>query len=156
MLSRELTQFPNDRRRNVVILGAGASLAAMPEGDANQRRLPLMADLIDTLKLRSVFDRAGLDTAENFEAAVESLHGRPEGPELVSEIEAKLTAYFSALQLPLQTTLYDRLVLSLRACDTVVTFNWDPLLWDAYLRNRGSAGMPRMLFLHGNGTRQPL
>jgi hypothetical protein len=34
---------------HVVLLGAGASLAAFPNGDANGNKLPLMNDLIATV-----------------------------------------------------------------------------------------------------------
>ena len=37
-------------RPHVVILGAGASLAAFPNGDANGIRLPLMLDFIEKIK----------------------------------------------------------------------------------------------------------
>ena len=41
-------------RPHLVVLGAGASRAAFPDGDKNGKRLPLMADLVDTLGLRSL------------------------------------------------------------------------------------------------------
>jgi hypothetical protein len=40
--------------------------------------------------------------------------------------------------------------LSLRPKDTVATFNWDPLLVQAFKRNRRVGGLPHILFLHGN------
>ena len=48
-------------------------------------------------------------------------------------------------------TLYDYLLLSLRQKDIIVTFNWDPLLPQAYKRWRHlGAILPEILFLHGN------
>jgi hypothetical protein len=38
---------------HVVILGAGASRAAFPNGDAKEKRLPLLVDLPDCLDLRN-------------------------------------------------------------------------------------------------------
>jgi hypothetical protein len=37
------------KRPRVVILGAGASIAACPSGDANGRRLPVMIDFVEKL-----------------------------------------------------------------------------------------------------------
>jgi len=45
-------------------------------------------------------------------------------PGLKAEIEAKVQAYFEALELPESPTLYDHLVLSLRDSDYIATFNW--------------------------------
>ncbi|MFW6223076.1 MAG: hypothetical protein ACOC3T_05645 [Bacteroidota bacterium] len=36
-----------NNRPHVVILGAGASAAAFPQGDANGKKLPVMNDLAD-------------------------------------------------------------------------------------------------------------
>jgi len=41
-------------------------------------------------------------------------------------------------------------LLSLRSTDAVLTFNWDPFLFDVYQRNRAAAPLPKILFLHGN------
>ena len=55
-----------------------------------------------------------------------------------------------ALSLPESATIYDRILISLRATDAVFTFNWDPFLFDAYLRNRSAVPLPEIFFLHGN------
>src|SRR5205823_3445740 len=39
--------------------------------------------------------------------------------------------------------------LSLRRKDAIFTFNWDPFLFDAWVRNR-RLGLPEIFFLHGN------
>jgi hypothetical protein len=54
-------------RPHVVILGAGASRAAFPEGDADGKVLPLMADLIDALGLRSQILEWKIDADLGFE-----------------------------------------------------------------------------------------
>jgi hypothetical protein len=41
-LDRNKIQMPGNTRSHVVILGAGASYAAFPDGDKNGRKLPLM------------------------------------------------------------------------------------------------------------------
>src|SRR5947199_10791733 len=53
---------------HVVILGAGASRAAFPNGDANGSRLPLMVDLVGCLGLGQAFQAAGFKKTVNFEA----------------------------------------------------------------------------------------
>jgi hypothetical protein len=56
-------------RPHVVILGAGASLAAFPNGDRNGRRLPLMKDFVDVVALR------GLATASRPSLTPDTSHG---------------------------------------------------------------------------------
>jgi hypothetical protein len=52
--------------------------------------------------------------------------------------------------MPDEPTLYDYLMLSLRETDLIATFNWDPFLVRAFIRNRDVAAMPQLAFLHGN------
>ena len=58
--------------------------------------------------------------------------------------------YFSRMKLPPKPTLYDHLVLSLRSKDLIATFNWDPFLYYACLRNHKHATLPHTAYLHGN------
>ena len=69
---------------------------------------------------------------------------------MLRSIEDKIRNYFSNLTLPLTATHYDRLLLSLRQKDAIFTFNWDPFLFDAYMRNKHIAPLPGIFFLHGN------
>jgi hypothetical protein len=45
------------KRPHIVLLGAGASRAAFPNGDRNGMKLPLMCDLVEMLGLDSVLDK---------------------------------------------------------------------------------------------------
>ena len=55
-------------RPHVVILGAGASLAALPEGDPSGAVLPVMNNLADVLELTNVIEQNGLKChGRNFE-----------------------------------------------------------------------------------------
>lgn len=138
-------------RPHVVLLGAGASFAALPDGDKNGRVLPLMNNLIETLGLEDVIDRANVDrTSGNFEDIYAAIHKRPDLNDLRAEIESAVTSYFTSLRLPDEPTIYDHLVLSLRNKDFIATFNWDPLLVQALARNGHRFKLPRLLFLHGN------
>jgi hypothetical protein len=135
---------------HVVILGAGASRAAFPNGDAKGSRLPLMVDLVDCLGLGQTLQAAGFQKTVDFEALYDELATTGLHRSLREEIEAKVWSYFERLQLPDAPTLYDYLLLSMRPKDCVATFNWDPFLANAFLRNREFAPLPKVLFLHGN------
>ena len=69
---------------------------------------------------------------------------------MIDLVNERVRDYFSLLELPDEPTLYDHLVLSLRAKDTIATFNWDPFLFDACERNHGHADLPYTVYLHGN------
>ena len=46
------------RRPHVVIVGAGASRAAFPDGDRNGALLPLMVDFVDVVGLAQALEEA--------------------------------------------------------------------------------------------------
>jgi hypothetical protein len=138
-------------RPHLVLLGAGASLAAFPNGDRNGRKLPLMNNLVQVVGLEGVLSEAKVDyEGRNFEDVYSDLHGRVESKSVVEEIENRIRRYFGSLELPDEPTLYDHLVLSLRSKDVVATFNWDPFLFQACARNRQKTKLPHVFFLHGN------
>lgn len=141
---------PTMSRPHVVLLGAGASRAAFPDGDASGRRLPVMNDLIEVTGLQQLVAKAGLQPGRNFEETYDELRANPDLAPLAAELEDSIRTYFGEMQLPDQPTLYDHLVLSLRPKDVVATFNWDPLLAQACVRNAHVAQPPMVLFLHGN------
>lgn len=149
---QELIESPRDRRPHVVVLGAGASRAAFPNGDAAGHPVPVMDDLIDIIGLQPILQRVGLEDSKetNFELIYGQLASEPAYVHWVREVERCIDSYFSALLLPEKATLYDRLLVSLRPKDAVFTFNWDPFLFDAYQRNRSAVSPPKIFFLHGN------
>ena len=109
-----------------------------------------MHDLVETLNLRPIIERTGRCESDDFESIYSRLAAAPQHDEVKKEIERKVTDYFSALHLPEEATIYDRILLSLRPGDAVFTFNWDPFLFDAYARNFGTVELPSIFFLHGN------
>jgi len=136
-----------------VLLGAGASRAALPGGDRNGRPVPLLRDVATELELAAHFpddlrDLAGAD----FETAYSRLYDRD--PALTSSIDDQVREYFAQLELPDEPTLYDVLLMSLRDKDAIFTFNWDPFLFQTILRliRAGVPGsaLPTTWFLHGN------
>lgn len=137
-------------RPHLVILGAGASRQAFPSGERNGRLIPLMGDLIELAGVRDLVVRAGMDPAGNFESTFSELASSGKHPDLVAEIEEVVHDYFSDLALPDEITLYDRLIHALRPKDTIATFNWDPFLWDAWVRSPRRDLAPHLVFLHGN------
>jgi len=141
-------------RPHVVILGAGCSRAAFPNGDRAGRRLPLMNDLIRVLGLEVLLRPANLvDLPENFEVLYSKLAMEDQYAALRSNIEKAVADYFAEMELPDIPTVYDHLILSLRSKDCIATFNWDPFLWDSWVRVQRRSltpEPPRVLFLHGN------
>ena len=139
-------------RSHIVILGAGASLATFPNGDANSKILPLMNNFIDVLGIRNEVQSLNLSSSLNdFEAVYSEIDSRTDLNASKQEIEVKIHSYFDSMQMPQVATLYDLLVLSLRKKDVIATFNWDPFLLEAYFRcSTRIKSLPRLLFLHGN------
>lgn len=136
---------------HVVILGAGASYAALPQGDKHGRRLPLMNNLIETLGIEDIVAKTGLRfETPNFEDIYASIHQDPGLIEIREELEFQVYRYFRGMELPEHPTIYDHLVLSLREKDLIATFNWDPFLVQAVRRNSHGLKLPMVLFLHGN------
>ena len=150
--AQQLIEHPRAMRPHVVLLGAGASKQAFPKGDAADRPIPVMDDLVEIVGLQPLIDRAGLKMGKesNFEVIYGQLASEPRYASTVKEIERRIDEYFSGLSLPDRATIYDRLLISLRPTDAVITFNWDPFLFDAYQRNRDAVPLPEIFFLHGN------
>ena len=105
---------------HVIILGAGASLAAFPHGDRNGRGLPVMSNFVGVVGLKTTLEKYGIaySPGDNFEAIYSSLF-RTNLP-ATNELSSIIYDYFSQLELPDQPTLYDHLVLSLREKDFIV------------------------------------
>lgn len=140
-------------RPHVFLLGAGASCAAFPDGDRNGRRLPTLADLVETVGIDDLLRAHGIPTNVNFEQLYSGLCETPGTENLRMQLESRVYAYFASLKLPDEPTLYDRLVLCLRPKDVIATFNWDPFLWQACSRlaeRFGHEVLPHVLFLHGS------
>lgn len=147
----QLVNKPRELRPHIVILGAGASVAAFPSGDVNGRKLPTMDNLVEILDLERLLKRGGVEYKSiNFEDIYSRLYESNPNLPLLKEIEEVVYNYFESLQLPDVPTLYDHLLLSLRPKDIVATFNWDPFLFDAWNRNKDSAPIPEIVHLHGN------
>jgi len=138
-------------RPHCFLLGAGASLAAFPNGDKNGRVLPVMKNFVEVLELKPYLEKAGISPPyDDFEAIYADLSSKTENQELVSELEEVIYGYFEGMELPDEPTLYDHLILSLREKDVIATFNWDPFLFQAAARNNHIKKPPKLFFLHGS------
>ena len=152
-MTRESTAITM-KKPHVVLLGAGASLAAFSEGDAEGRKLPVMDNFIDTVDgLAAYLNSENINHDGNIENLYSQLANSGGYSGQVREIEQIIHDYFSQLKIPEHPTLYDHLLLCLRAKDIVATFNWDPFLYNAFCRVGRIVGLqylPRLAFLHGN------
>lgn len=137
---------------HVVILGAGASIAAtIRDPEKHGLELPSMNNLPDVVGLHDCLSHFPQELIEdNFEATYSNIaEHEPDSPYL--EIMNRLIySYFDSMLLPQKPTIYDYLVMSLRDKDIIATFNWDPFLYQAWRRNWHHGSSPKLLFLHGN------
>lgn len=149
-VQEEVSQIKMEKP-HVVILGAGASYAAFPNGDKYGKRLPLMNNFIQVLGLENLLAEALNEfKTSNFEEIYDQLHKNSKYDTVRAELEKVIYTYFKDMEIPDQPTIYDHLLLSLRGKDVVATFNWDPFLIQAYRRNVPRFSLPRLIFLHGN------
>lgn len=135
-------------RPHLVVLGAGASVAAFPHGDLNGRTMPTMNNFIRVLKIEELKNKEN----ENIEDVYSELIANKESDEILRSIESKIRHYFFTMEMPEHPTLYDHLILSLTKKDIIATFNWDPFLLKARQRvyEKITKDVPQLIFLHGN------
>lgn len=143
---------PRKVRPHLVLIGAGASRAAFPHGERSGRRLPLMTDFFDILPIGPILDQTDIPwRGKNFEDVYSLLIVRADRSAVREQLERTVDEYFRSLSLPVEATLYDVLLLSLRDKDVIATFNWDPFLIQAFQRSAAlTRNLPHLLFLHGN------
>jgi len=139
---------------HVLLLGAGASFAStLKNPEKNGRTLPLMWNIVDIVGLNNIVDQLPKDyiaLKQDFEKLYSKLSNENRLPDEKEIIEREVYLYFEQLDLPDVPTIYDYIILALRSKkDVIATFNWDPFLYKAYLRNRAFSERPGILFLHG-------
>lgn len=139
-------------RPHVVLLGAGATMAAIPNGDKNGNKSSVMSNFIEELGMSSIIEGVNLNTASNnLEDIYSELYERDDCKDIREQLDSRIREYFSQLEIPDEPNIYDLMLLSLRKKDLVATFNWDPLLLQAYQRAiRITTDLPGLAFLHGN------
>lgn len=143
-------------RPHVVILGAGASCAAIPTGDKYGRKISAMSGFIDKLGLNEIISKVSIHTSsDNLEDIYMELDERSKNESdcnaVKNELENVIRYYMSDFELPDEPTIYDFLVMSLTNKDLIATFNWDPFLVQAIGRiQKYTDNIPQVAFLHGN------
>ncbi|MEG1726111.1 MAG: hypothetical protein RR313_12025 [Anaerovoracaceae bacterium] len=143
-------------RPHVVILGAGASCAAIPNGDKFGKKISAMSGFIDKLGLSNIISKVKINTtSDNLEDIYMEIDERsenePKCKEVKIELEEIIREYMKNYQLPDDPTIYDFLVMSLTSKDLIATFNWDPFLVQALGRAMHyTKNIPQVAFLHGN------
>ena len=137
---------------HVVILGAGASIAAtMRDAEIHGFKLPSMNNLPDVVGLNGILDKFPQKLIQdNFEATYSNIAERDPNSPYLKVMNDMIYSYFSNMLLPPKPTIYDYLVMSLRKKDIIATFNWDPFLYQAWWRNALHGSSPQLVFLHGN------
>lgn len=140
------------KRPHVVILGAGASCAAIPNGDKNGNKISAMKGFIEKVEMQDVIASVKLDTSsDNLEDIYMEMFEREDCNRQRKQLEKSIENYFREFELPDKPTVYDFLILSLTQKDLIATFNWDPLLIEAYSRcSKITTNLPQISFLHGN------
>jgi hypothetical protein len=109
-----------------------------------------MQDFVKTVGLEDLIRHHGYDPADNFETVYSSIH-KTGMTSLLDELNHLVRTYFEEVRLPKVPTIHDYLVLSLRPKDVIISFNWNPLLPQAFQRWRALAkALPELVFLHGN------
>lgn len=150
----QIYQFERNCKNSphVVLLGAGASVATIPNGDKNGKKISAMKGFIDKLGMRPVISTINLQTtSDNLEDIYMEMYERNDCELQRIQLEDAIEKYFCEFELPDTPTIYDYLLLSLTKKDLVATFNWDPLLVEAYTRcTRITNNLPQMAFLHGS------
>jgi hypothetical protein len=133
------------------LLGAGASRAAFPAGDKYGHKLPLMSDFVEIVGLDGFLKENSIDYSnQNIEEIYSNIYSNNPNSKVIIELNQRILDYFSSLTIPDEVTLYDELLLSLQKKDAIFSFNWDPLLLQAFSRNHTLQELPSIFFLHGN------
>lgn len=144
------------KRPHVVILGAGASIATIPNGDKFGKKICAMEGFIKKAGLSHILEGVNLETtSENLENIYMELDKRSKDnqnyQEVKNNLEDGIRQFIEKFCLPDTATIYDYLILSLSKKDLIATFNWDPLLVQAVRRvSKFTQNTPKVVFLHGN------
>lgn len=149
-------EFSLKNSPHVVLLGAGASCATIPNGDKNGKKISAMSGFIDNLSLSDVLEDISLKTtSNNLEEIYMELDERSISEPVCMgakiKLETRIRNYMLEFELPNTPTIYDFLMMSLTSKDIIATFNWDPLLVQAISRvSEYTDNLPQIAFLHGN------
>lgn len=138
--------------KHLVILGAGSTIATIPNGDKNGEESYTLANLLKDKTFTSFLEKVQRNFSTNdVEDLCKQLY--KEDRPLYYEFESLVRKKYARLELPEEFTILDRLVLSLTSNDAIVSFNWDDLVIQAYQRMSDYVPeemLPILAFPHGN------
>ena len=138
--------------KHLVILGAGSTIATIPNGDKNGEESYTLANLLKDKTFTSFLEKVqGNFSTNDVEDLCKQLY--KEDRPLYYEFESLVRKKYARLELPEEFTILDRLVLSLTPNDAIVSFNWDDLVIQAYQRMSEYVPeemLPILAFPHGN------
>ncbi|WP_367317520.1 hypothetical protein ABF162_25405 (plasmid) [Vibrio coralliilyticus] len=124
-------------RPHVVLLGAGASVAAIPRGDKNGMKTSVMDGFLEKLGLSEVITDLNLVTqSDNLEDIYSEIAERDEYADVRSELDTRIRNYFSEFEIPDEPTIYDFLLLSLRKKDSNSNIQLGPSATSGLSKNR--------------------
>jgi hypothetical protein len=127
---------------HVVLLGAGASRACIPNGDKNGQQISCMDNFLENTGINIGYT-GSLTNLEDIYQDIDETKKKL--------LEKEINRYFNKFELPDEPTIYDVLVVSLTKKDIIASFNWDPLLVQSFQRCRKfTEDLPEAVFLHGN------
>lgn len=139
--------------KHLVILGAGSTIATIPNGDKNGEFSYTLYNLLKDKCFTSFVKKVQTKDfqTDDVEALCNQLY--KEDKLLYDEFESLVRKKYASLELPNGFTILDRLVLSLTPNDAIVSFNWDDLVIQAYQRMSEYVPeemLPILAFPHGN------
>ena len=130
----------------------GINASEKTNGDKNGIKSPTINDFFIRTHMEHLLDDFEIKTTStNLEDIYSELYENPKYKDKLGVLDDAIYDYFSKLRLPDEPTIYDLLILGLTKDDLIATFNWDPLLIQAYERcYLITDNLPQMAFLHGN------
>ena len=139
--------------KHLVILGAGSTIATIPQGDKKGEKSYTLANLLSDPSLMPFVQKVHDKNyrTDDVEELCNQLYKNDIN--LYNEFETLIRKKYGSLELPMRFTILDRLVLSLTPNDAIVSFNWDDLIIQAYQRMSyfvPDKMLPILAFPHGN------
>lgn len=109
MTEKEFEQYLSDYldRPHLVILGAGATMATIPNGDQNGKKSSVMNNFIEELGLGDILKNINLTTSScNLEDIYSELYDNKIYKPERDKLEESINDYLSELKLPDYPTIY--------------------------------------------------
>ncbi|MBP5641041.1 MAG: hypothetical protein J6X55_16290 [Victivallales bacterium] len=148
------------KQPHIMLLGAGASVAVMK--DLGLTAPSPMKGFLKNAGLEDCLKGVTLKTkSDNLEDIYQELCVSPEHKDICQKLELGIVEYMRGFHLPKgRLSIYERIILSMTGNDRIYSFNWDPLLPEAFanvldayrqwLIPTPQEHLPEIHYLHGN------